>query len=150
MSDDDEESARNRSDIIHYVTSMKRLSTTMQSNLVELNKAILEVELLIREEPSLTRRNSTRFHELDEGDKSVISVGITTPQPNQLARSGPSVKDLYGKDIYEGDRVICLTKGKYKCNTGEAYCVDEIKGLVHIDLDDGNKTSRKRNNVRAL
>ena len=150
MSDDDEESARKRSDMIHYVTCMKRLSTTIQGNLVELNKAILEVELLIREEPSLTRRNSARFHELEEGDESNNSVGISTPQPNQLAKSEPSVKDLYGKNIYEGDRVICLTKGKYKCNTGEVYCVDEIKGLVLIDLDDGNKTSRKGNNVRAL
>ena len=150
MSDDDEESARNRSDINHYVTSMKRLSTTMQSNLVELNKAILEVELLIRDEPSLTRRNSTRFHELDQGDESVMSAGITTPQPNQLARSGPSVKDLYGKSIYEGDRVICLTKGKYKCNTGEVYRLDENKKLLLIELDDGHKTSRKSSNVRAL
>ena len=150
MSDDDEESARNRSNIIHYATSMKRLSTTIQGNLVELNKAILEVELLLRDELSLTRRNSARFHELDVGDDSVISVGISTPQPKQLARRGPSVKDLYGNDIYEGDRVICLTKGKYKCNTGEVYCVDEIKGHLLIDLDDGNKTSRKGNNVRAL
>ena len=134
MSDDDEESARIRSDIIHYVTSMKRLSTTMQSNLVELNKAILEVELLIREEPSLTRRNSARFHELEEGDESSSSVGISTPQPNPLARSGPSVKNLYGKNIYEGDRVICLTKGKYKCNTGEVYFVDEIKGHLLISI----------------
>ena len=150
MSDDDGESAQKRSDINHYVTSMKRLSTTMQSNLVELNKAILEVELLLRDELSLTSRNSARFHELDVGDDSVISVGISTPQPNQLARRGPSVKDLYGNDIYEGDRVICLTKGKYKCNTGEVYRLDKNKKLLLIELDDGHKTSRKSSNVRAL
>ena len=150
MSDDNEGINVIKMDIIPYITRAKKLSNEIQRNLVELNRQILEIENIVRDELAFAETNSAQSHDHDCGDETAQTEEMLMPPRSPPISDRPSVKDFYGKDIYVGTRVICLTKGKYKCNTGEVYGVNKGKNQVLIDLDDENKTKRKGNHVRIL
>ena len=150
MSNDNEGIDVIKLDIIPYITRAKKLSNDIQRNLVELNRQILEIENIVRDELSFAETNSAQSHDHDCGDETAQTEETSMPPRSPPISERPSVKDFDGKDIYVGTRVICLTKGRYNCNTGEVYGIDQGKKQVLIDLDDENKTKRKGSNVRIL